>query len=213
MCIKTWLTVGCLAMTSTLWSQTTHQQAYWIRFYSRHRISSKWSWHLELDERRLMLPDRQLQFITHAHVHRALSSHWEGAIGASYSLVNRLNEWRLFQELHGKKNLGKRWQMSCRLRTEQRWMEQADTRRELLLRGRIRAQIDYCLSKKWKIKGSNEWMWQAGDFDQNRLYGALEWQTNNSIALEIGFLSLYQKRSDTSYFDRSTLRGTIYWIW
>lgn len=149
-------------------AQTTHQQAYWLRVYARGKVNEQWSWHLELDERRLVGPDRQLQFIADAHLHRKLGERTELAAGGSHSVVSELPEWRLFQELHYAVPFGGRLRWGSRLRSEERWLQQADEDWRWRLRLRYRAQLDYKISKKWTAKLSGETLWHTDGFDQNR---------------------------------------------
>ena len=93
-------------------SQTTvHQQAYWLRLYGRVKLNDKWSFQVEADERRLIKPDRQLQFIAHAHLHRKFGKYTEGALGTTFSAVRQstfdVPEGRLFQEFYWFLPLGK----------------------------------------------------------------------------------------------------------
>lgn len=190
--------------------QTIQQQAYWIRLYLRGKLAEKWAWHVEMDERRLIRPDRQLQFIAHAHVHRKLGKHWELAAGCAYSVVQRVPERRLFQELHVGSKMAQHWRISGRLRSEQRWFEQDDDTWQLKFRWRGRLQLEYDFLKKWRAKCNDELMFQAGEFEQNRVYLALERQFSKRISLETGYLNIYQKRAAAGYFDRDVLRSTLY---
>jgi hypothetical protein len=191
-------------------AQTVHQQAYWLRLYLRGEVGKNWSWHWELDERRLIQPDRQLQFITHLHLRRKLGKWAEVSAGGSHSVVNKLPEWRLFQELHYGVPLGARLRWTSRLRTEQRCLQQSDGHWRWRLRLRYRAQLGYKISGKWAVRLSDEVMWHTDDFDQNRLYAAVEWRFSKMFAWEVGYLKLWQKRAEAAYFDRDIVRSTFY---
>lgn len=199
-----------LAFCGNAQAQTTHQQSYWLRAYARGKVQEKWSWHLELDERRLIRPDRQLQVIAHAHLHRRVGERAEVSAGGSHSAVNGRAEWRLFQELHYAVPLGSRLRWVSRLRSEQRWLRQPEGDWQWRLRGRYRAQLDYKISPKWTLKLSDEAMWHTDEFDQNRLYAATERRFSRSFSWEVGYLKLCQKRSESAYFDRDILRSTFY---
>ncbi len=190
--------------------QTTRQQAYWIRLYLSGKFHEKWAWRFEVDERRLVRPDRQLQFIVHAHLRRKMGKHWELAAGGSHSSVQEVPEWRLFQELHVGSKMAQHWRISGRLRSEQRWFKQPDDAWLLKYRWRGRMQIELIFLKKWRAKLSDEIMFQAGAFEQNRAYAAIERLFSNQVSLEIGYLKIYQKRASTGYFDRDILRSTLY---
>ncbi len=199
-----------LAFFENAHAQTTHQKAYWLRVYARGNACEKWSWHLELDERRLIHPDRQLQFITHAHLHRKLGKRTEVSVGGSYSVVNELPEWRLFQELHYAVPLGSKLRWTNRFRTEQRWLQWADGDWRWRFRGRYRVQLDCQILEKWTLKLSDEVMMHTDDFDQNRAYLAVERRFSRWLSWEVGYLKLYQKRAGSEFFDRDIVRSTIY---
>lgn len=205
-----WLALFWSLQATVLPAQVTNQQSYWLRFYFQETFAKKWSWHLELDERRLINPDRQLQFITHAHVHRQLGKGTEVSIGGSYSVVNQVMEHRLFQEFHYNKLLGQRMIWANRFRTEQRRMEKEEGLWQWRFRVRYRLQLGYLLGKNWGLKLSDEIMWHTDAFDQNRIYVAIEKKFSKVFSLEIGYLKLYQFRSESAYFDRDILRSTFY---
>lgn len=142
-----WLALFWSLQATVLPAQVTNQQSYWLRFYIQETFAKKWSWHLELDERRLINPDRQLQFITHTHVHRQLGKGTEVSIGGSYSVVNQVMEHRLFQEFHYNKLLGQRMIWANRFRTEQRRMEMEERLWQWRFRVRYRLQLGYLLGK------------------------------------------------------------------
>jgi hypothetical protein len=204
------LLLGLFFLGEHAQAQTTHQQAYWLRLYLRGELGKKWSWHWELDERRLIRPDRQLQFITHAHLRRKLSGWADVAVGGSHSVVNERPEWRLFQELHCAVPLSARWRWTNRFRTEQRCLQQTDSNWQWRHRLRYRAQLGYKISAKWSARLSDEAMWHTDEFDQNRLYAAVERRCSKMFSWEVGYLKLYQKRAETAYFDRDIVRCTFY---
>lgn len=199
-------------------SQTLYQNSVWFRTYFRVKLAKKWSFHAEFDERRLTEPDRQLQFITHQHVHYRFGRYTEGSVGGSFSAVRQGNlavpEWRLFQELHNFWAF-KTWRLSHRLRTEQRFFH--NYLKDNLLEGynyhfriRFRPQIDYKMQKNWTFKLGNEIMYQDEKFEQNRIYLNGEKRfVAQKFAIEFGFIKLLQARSNGGYFDRNIARATI----
>ncbi len=191
-------------------AQTTHQQAYWLRVYARGKLQEKWSWHLELDERRLIRPDRQLQFIAHAHLHWRVGARTEVSLGGSHSIVNELPEWRLFQELHYVVPIGGQLRLANRFRTEQRWLSQVEGDWRLRFRLRFRLQLDYKIGAKWVAKISDEIMWHKEAFDQNRTYVAFERGLSKVLSWELGYLKIFQRRTESTCFERDILRSTFY---
>ena len=118
------LFIFCIGIQN-LNAQVTHQTSYWLRAYFRIKINEKWTFHSEFDERRLINPDKQLQFITHQHLHYRFGRYTEGALGVSYSAVRQGNidvpEYRVFQEFYIDKSFGKNWWIGNRVRMEQRF--------------------------------------------------------------------------------------------
>ena len=54
-------------------------------------------------------------------------------------------------------------------------------------------------------------MYHQDDFDQNRIYGAVEYKFKKDLSLEMGSLKLHQKRANNKgYYDRDNLRVTLY---
>ncbi len=200
-------------------SQTIFQNSIWFRAYFRVKWSEKWSFHSEFDERRLTNADKQLQFITHQHLHYRFGRYTEGVIGGSFSAVRQGNldvpEWRLFQEFHTFWESPKHWRLSHRLRTEQRFFHNY-AKNELLagfnyhFRIRFRPQIDYKMPKNWTLKLGNEIMYQDEKFEQNRIYCNIEKRfLSQKLAVEVGFIKLLQARNSGGYFDRNIARATI----
>ena len=206
--------------TLSLKSQTVHQQAYWTRLYVRVKLNDKWSWQTEVDNRRFFGENQQLQFIAHTHVHRKFTKATEGSIGFTFSEVWQGNlpvsELRPFQEFYIFQPLNSRLRLSHRIRTEQRWFH--NYKNDALTEGynfkfrfRYRPQLDYKLSEKWGLKINDELMYHHDDFDQNRIYGAVEYKFRKDLSLEIGYMKLLQKRANNKgYFDRDNLRVTVY---
>ena len=189
--------------------EVTRQQSLWGRLYLQGKISPKWSWHWELDER-LLVPAEQLQFISHAHLHRKLGPQTELSLGASYSTVSGTPEPRLFQELHWGIPVGKRWKLAQRYRTEQRFFHPAAGEWDIRLRARYRIQATFQASRHFSVKASDELLWQNTGFDQNRIYGAAEYRFSPVFALEMGYLNLYQRRKVGQYYNPHILRVTNY---
>ena len=201
--------------------QTRHEQGYWLRGYLRVKLSERWTWHSELDERRLLKPDQQWQLITHHHLHYRVARPLDVALGGSYSRQPpasggyTLQEWRGFGEATLTTPLSPKLRLQNRLRLEQRWIEPAATelsgRCEARGRLRYRLQTDWQLSPTWKLRASDEIMFHPDRFDQNRVYAGLERQLGAGFGAELGYLWFYQRRyRRPDYFDRNVLRLTLF---
>ncbi len=202
------------------YTQTTYQHAYWTRLYIRVKFNDKWSWQTEADNRRFFGENQQLQFIAHTHVHRKLGKIFETSLGFTFSEVWQGNlpvpELRSFQEFYIFQPLNSRLRLSHRIRTEQRWFRKYTN--EALTEGynfkfrfRYMLRLDYKIGEKWVLKANDELMYHHDDFDQNRIYGGVEYKFKKDLSLEIGYLKAYQKRANNKgYFDRDNLRVTVY---
>ena len=217
--MKNLLSLFGLFLTVNLTAQTTHQQAYWIRFFAKVKIDSNWTWLTEADERRLILPDKQLQFIAHTHVHRKFGQNTEGSLGATFSSVRQglidVNEYRLFQEFYVYQKLTPKLRLSHRFRPEQRWFENVE-KGEIVagfnfkFRLRYRPQLDYKLNKKWSFKTNVEIMYHQDKYDQFRFFIGTEYRFSPVFSMEMGYLKVHQQRFTSGFYDRDNLRTTFY---
>ena len=211
------LIFSCLSLN--IKSQTIHQQAYWTRVFAKIKLDSNWTLQAEADERRLILPDKQLQFIAHLHLHRKLSQNTEGSFGATFSAVRQglidVKENRLFQEYFYYQKISPKLRLSHRLRTEERWFENVEKGAiidgfNFKFRWRYRPQLDFKINKKWSLKTNAEIMYHVDKYDQFRFFLAGEYRFNPHISLETGYLKVNQARSSGGFTDRDILRTTLY---
>lgn len=203
-------TILLVCAFSSAVAQTTRQEAYWVRVYLRKTLPQHQVLHWEIDERRLVQPDRQLQFISHLHLHRLWGKKAEGSLGITYSVANQLSEWRPFQEFFYRMPLHPAITWSNRFRTEQRYLQRSDDTWHWRFRFRYRFQLDYRPAPRWNVKAGDEIMYHADGFDQNRIYCALEHRFSKYLSTELGYLKIYQARTKTVFFDRDVARFTIY---
>ena len=211
------LIFSCLSLNVK--AQTLHQQAYWTRAFAKIKLDSNWTLQAEADERRLILPDKQLQFIAHLHLHRKLSQNTEGSFGATFSAVRQglidVKENRLFQEYFYYQKLSPKWRLSHRLRTEERWFENVEKGAiidgfNFKFRWRYRPQLDFKINKKWSLKTNAEIMYHVDKYDQFRFYVGNEYRFSSFFSMEMGYLKVNQARSSGGFTDRDNLRTTIY---
>lgn len=217
--MKNLLCLFGLFLTVDLAAQTTHQQAYWVRFFAKVKLDSNWTWQTEADERRLILPDKQLQFIVHTHIHRKLSKNTEGSLGVTFSNVRQgligVNEYRLFQEFYVYQNLMPKLRLSHRFRLEQRWFENVQKGEVIAgfnfkFRMRYRPQLDYKFNKKWSFKTNAEIMYHQDKYDQFRFFVGGEYRFSPAFSMEMGYLKVNQQRFSGGFHDRDNLRTTFY---
>ena len=211
--------VALLFLALNLTAQTTHQKGYWTRLYAKVKLDSNWTWQIEADERRFIVPDKQLQFIAHTHLHRKISKNTEGSLGLSFSSVPQglidVKEYRLFQEFYVYQKLTSKLRLAHRLRTEQRWFENVE-KGEIVsgfnfkFRYRYRPQLELKMNKKWSFKTNAELMVYYNAYDQFRFFIGGEYRFNPLLSMEMGYLKVNQKRSAGGFYDRDNLRTTFY---
>lgn len=217
--MKNLLSFLLLFLTVNLTAQTTHQTAYWVRFFAKVKLDSNWTFQAEADERRLILPDKQLQFIAHVHLHRKIGQNTEGSLGASFSSVRQglidVKEYRLFQEYYIFQRITPKLRLNHRFRTEERWFENVENKAivagyNFKFRWRYRPQLELKLNKKWTLKTMAEIMYHVDKYDQFRFYVGGEYRFNPLFSMEMGYLKVHQQRASGGFLDRDNLRTTFY---
>jgi Protein of unknown function (DUF2490) len=210
-----------------------HHGTVWLRYYNQSKVSEKLTLHFELEERVLLNPLRQFQLFTHLHLHYQAKRWLDIAAGGNYNQSNSARfpdlavpEFRPWQEMTMTKTFASAWQFQFRYRLDWRFIHN-NAAGELTdgyffyMRHRIRFQLyrelkKFSNEKALAFRLSEEVMMNTGSnasdtFDQNRLYSSLEYRFNNHWSVEAGYLNLFQSRnSDDGYFDRHTMRVTVY---
>lgn len=211
-------------------SERIPQSLNWMRFYLRWQVDSSWTVHWEADNRRFFQPSVPHQFISHLHVHYAVSHDVEAWLGMSYSVIFSQNpntpapvpvpEIRPWQAVSVQQKLH-RFALVQRLRWEERFTHRATSEAltpgyRFAFRLRYAATLQYKLSKSLTLKTGEEVMvqWQkkaAPAFDQNRIWGGADFAWNqNRKSLELLYLWLWQKnRSNDVFYDRDIIRLTF----
>ncbi len=190
----------------------TYEASYWFRYYNQLKFNAKWIWHNEIDERRLINPDRQSQFFIHTHLHYQVTKKFDFAAGFNFNETKRSNgllisEWRLWQEVTYTPELNIRIKLSFRYRLDERFVHRS-TGSDLApgynfnLRHRVRIQAASSINKKENItlRFSDEVMLNSGEdldlFDQNRIYFGADFKLTKKCSIEVGYVNQLVLRSD-----------------
>ena len=211
--------------------QVTHQQLVWYGYHNTLEWHSKWSVNSEIEERRFFNPDKQHQFLVRSQLKYALGENWSVGAGFAYFLQSpqspNAKETLVVPELRPHLQLDYRQQINKltithRYRAEKRFFR--NTANGELAKGynsnyrfRYRIGLEYPVAsikqQPLKLKISDEIMFNAGErivnnsFDQNRVYGGLNYAFNKHIAVEAGYLKWFQQRaSGYEYYDRDIIR-------
>ncbi|MBL7871896.1 MAG: DUF2490 domain-containing protein [Cyclobacteriaceae bacterium] len=206
-------------------SITDHEIGYWFRYFNQTKLNQRWSWHTEIDERRLINPDRQSQFFMHTHVHYTPNKKFDMAAGFNFNQTKRTNgllisEWRPWQEISFTPELKSRIKLSIRYRLDERFIRRAtgsdlEHGYNFNLRHRFRIQAASTLNKKENItlRLSDEVMVNSGGnadlFDQNRIYLGADFKLTKKCSLEVGYLNQIVLRSD--HFVMFNVIRTTFW--
>lgn len=208
-----------------------HQSIIWTRYYNQLTITDKWSLHTEFDNRVFLKPVEQNLFVIRVQGRYKINDKLETGAGFAYFSVStqdpeatfdfQVPEYRGQQDISWKETFNEIG-LNQRLQLEERYVHNA-SKTELLpgtiffWRIRYRLQVDYSLWKKenrnLKAVVSDEILFNFGKniiknhFDQNRIYTALNYAFNKKIAVELGYLNSFQKRSSgVDFYNRDIIR-------
>jgi len=225
--IKLLLTLAFLAIGFVSWGQaSTH--AYWIRYFNQLNFSSKWSWQNEIDERRSIQPHQQLQFIAHSYAGFKAGKKTDLMAGVTVSWVTNTQhltvpEQRLHQAIVYSFAIGKKLEISGRLRAEERFFRNTTDDRTAVTDGyhfrfRSRYRLQFLIplgnTGKWNARIADEIMYDtdandAWSFDQNRAYASLEYSFSKPVSLEIGYM-YFTARANNQDVASHIIRTTLY---
>jgi hypothetical protein len=211
---------------------------YWIRYYIEWEIAEKWQIDVEVESRTFFSPSRQYQSIIRSTLFYKKTDKLNFGAGLAYSQVHSIwtpvvqPEIRPHQETNYRHDLGGRWHLNHRLRTEQRF--RGDTTRTFItaqeveeemeptfsfnLRVRYELSVDYDIIDKDRKKGHlhaqaiGEIMVRPESeyFDTFRYYTGLRYYLTDNLRLELGFLKHIEREREFDFFyNYNALRFTV----
>jgi hypothetical protein len=222
---------ACFSAVSSFGQGETYRQTlYWIRYQNQLIFSPSLSWNNEIDNRRFINPDVQNQLIFHSRIHYKVK-HWDYATGVTVSnayaqrpengFKKVTTELRPVAEVSHEFAL-KKFTIQNRIRVDNRFFEDDEEQSifessRFVFRARYRFQlrIPFVDSNGKIITGfrfAEEIMINniENTFDQNRIYGTLDWPLNDKFSLETGYIYIYQQRFGTAdFFRRHVLRFSL----
>jgi hypothetical protein len=212
-----------------------HQSILWTRYNNLLTLNNKWSLNFEFDNRVFLKPITENLYVIRLQGRYKINDHLETGVGfAHFSVATQdpevnydfnIPENRGQQDITWKQDVDK-ITLNQRFQLEERFIHNAN-KQELLSgttfswRFRYRIQGDYTFWKKenqsLKVIVYDELMINFGKkiikntFDQNRIYGALQYGINKNFALELGYLNSFQQRANgVDYFNRDIIRFSIF---
>lgn len=225
----------CLTCKAQTEKNVDHQSLLWTRYYNQLTLNTKWSIHSEFDNRIFINPVEENLYEIRIQGRYKIDKDIEVGAGYAYFSVAtqtpevtfdfNVPEYRGQQDITWKKETGN-FTLNQRFQVEERFFHNADkvgllSGTTFYWRFRYRLQGEYSLWKKenqyLKAIVYDELMINGGKnvvkntFDQNRIYGALQYGVNKNMALELGYLNSFQQRaSGVDYFDRDIIRFTFF---
>lgn len=234
-CLFLFLISSGFPVTAQTEKKIDQQSILWTRYYNQLLFNKKWALHSEFDNRIFLKPVEQNVFVFRVQGRYKINEYLETGVGFAYFSVNTLlpevdpdfniPEYRGQQDMTLKLNV-KRVTLTQRFQLEERFTRNANSLGLLpgttfSWRFRYRLQADYTFWKKEKqlLKAvvSDEIMFNFGKknrkntFDQNRIYAAIHYGMNENLAIELGYLNSFQRRSSGfEFFDRDIIRLSIF---
>lgn len=212
-----------------------HQNILWTRYNNQLALNDKWSLVFEFDNRVFLKPFTENLYVARVQGRYKINDNFETGVGfAHFSVATQepeinygfnIPEYRAQQDITWKQDVDK-ITFNQRFQLEERFIHNAN--KQKLLSGtnyswrfRYRIQGDYTFWKKeskfLKAILSDELMINFGKkiikntFDQNRIYGAIQYAINKNIAIELGYLNSFQQRTNgVDYFNRDIIRFSIF---
>lgn len=219
--------------------QISNQNLVWYGYFNTLHFNEKTFLTTEIQERHFIQPFAQSQLVFRTHFHRHISNGWDVAPGMCLFLQGTndpskssitIPELRPHIEFNYKQKLEK-ISIEHRYKIEARFFHHTNSDRTALEDGfgfgnfRFRYRLQFTIplagygkskALKLKLKISDEIHVNAGSsivlntFDQNRIYGGINFDLSKSLSFEIGYLNWFQKRtSGADYYNRNILRFTL----
>lgn len=218
--------------------KVTHQNLIWYGYYAQIKLSKKWIWLSEVQERHFIQPFAQHQLVFRNNLRYKITANWNILMGFTnfYQSPNDPSSTSdlVIPELRPDIGLEnnqtyKRLSISHRYKLEARFFHQSN-KEELTggyqysnLRFRYQIGIDVPIIKSLKnnseltFKLKDELMVNIGSkiikntFDQNRIYAALHYKINNNIGVEAGYMNWYQQKSSgDEFYSRNIVRLSLF---
>ncbi len=196
-----------------------HQSMYWINLSEKILISPTFTWNVDFQERRFAFPDRQNQFLMKTGAQKKLNNglnispgvayRWQTANQPTGPVTSKSNEIRLYQDFAYKKPLN-RWILNLQTGLDERFLSNRDMESHIKtnnfnLRSRTRIEFEIIILGKeesgnpLKAKIAEEFFLNLyhsdspSFFDQNRIYGGLNYQLSPHFGMEIIYYYNLQK--------------------
>lgn len=171
----------------------------WFMFFSTNRISEKMSIHAEAQYRTYEFGSNFNQLLLRTGLNYNISDNAMVTVGYGNITTDgtfiepageeNVNENRIYQQFVLRNTVGK-FKFSHRYRLEQRFINRPQGNNTTEHRARYFLRLTYPLNDTWFLTAYDEVFinLQNDFFGQNRLYGALGYNVNQNVSLQMGYL-------------------------
>jgi hypothetical protein len=198
---KVILTLSFLTLLTTTFAQETGEDdlGAWYMLFTTSKVSEKLSIHAEVQARYYETFGNFNQLLLRGGLNYHISDKATATIGYGNITTDgvfgdiegeeNVNENRIYQQFVLKNSIGK-LKFSHRYRLEQRFIDRANTDTETQHRARYFLRLTYPINEDWFVTAYDEVFinLQEPVFGQNRLYAAVGYNINKSLAVQAGYL-------------------------
>ncbi len=197
----------------------------WLMYFGTFQVAEKWSIHNELQYRTFEILNNFNQLLPRVGVNYHISDNAQVTLGYAHIPTDpsfeefdgerNVTENRIFQQFILRNKVGK-FKFSHRYRLEQRFINNPNLGNDTQHRARYFLRITYPLNDTWFLTAYEEIFLNLQEeqfdgldqsiFGQNRLYGALGYNVNSNVALQLGYL---KNHFNNTNFDR--LQLGVWW--
>jgi len=189
---------GMISHLSTAQETGEEEWGAWYMYFGTNKVSEKLSIHTEAQFRYYEMASNFNQLLLRTGLNYHINDNAIATLGYGYINTDgtfadidgeeNSNEHRIFQQFILKNKVGK-FKFEHRYRIEQRFISVGNTD-FTEHRGRYRLQLTYPLDEHWFLNAYDEVFinMQEPIFGQNRLYGAVGYQFNSNLSVQMGYL-------------------------
>jgi len=216
--------------------KVTNQGMIWYAYFLNLKINDRFAIYTDIQERHFIHPAKQSQFLFRSSFNTTLTSNWDLGVGLSFALSNttplvdydlEAPELRPHIEVNNRQKLKNvivwhRYRMEARFPYQVNGNTLGDGFKFSNIRFRYQLALDFIVRKPkeerhaLRISLRDEIMLNFGKhikynlFDQNRLNIAFQYLPIKQVAIEVGYMHLFQQReAGDAYFNRHILRFAV----
>lgn len=212
-----------------------NQQLLWYGYFNKLKINENWVLNSQLEERQFYSPNAQYQFVFRSNLDKRISENINASLGFVLFLNNpndpnaenkiTVPELRTDFGFNSKKKyryftLSHRYKLEARFfhNTENNQLANGFSFSSFRFRYQLGAEIPLPINQsQFLLMVKDEAMFNMGNkivknvFDQNRIYVGLHYKISKQLALEAGYMNLFQQTSAGDiFYNRDIIRFSIF---